>query len=96
MATSGAVAVTVWAAQAVPVAETITIDGVAYLVVEAMTPEQAEAKGYANVARLMREQGRLRQMFLRRPRGNRMYFTSEYSTRQGVRYTPAISMGAWS
>jgi hypothetical protein len=50
-------------------AETVKIEGVTYEVVKAETADSYEARGLMNLAAAMRENGIVRDLFIRRPNG---------------------------
>ena len=62
--------------------EQVTIDGIAYDVFSAHTPEQVEAEGHPGTAAQMRKVGSTRHLYLRRPKGRGvMYFVVEFAHR---------------
>lgn len=74
--------------------ERLNINGVDYEVVHVTTPESAEASGLPNLAAHMRDNGKLRQLGLRRLKGRVIYVTTELiHPRYGAYYTDPISLG---
>lgn len=69
--------------------ETVRIDGITYEVHVSHTPEQADAEGWHNIARAMRERKQTRHVYLRRPKGRVLYFAVE----QNGRYSVPVSVG---
>lgn len=53
---------------------TMKIDGILYVIEGEHTPESCERDGLPNLAAHMREHRQARQLFLRRPKGRRMFF----------------------
>jgi hypothetical protein len=78
---------------------TIVLDGITYEIVMAKTADSADADGLHNMARVMREKRQLRHLYMKRPRGNRIYFAIEYAGRSNPDarvYSSVTSLGAWS
>jgi hypothetical protein len=74
-------------------AELVTIEGVAYNVIDVETPESHEGKGRRNIARVMRASGQSRQVYLRRPTGRVMYYAVQFTRGD---WSKVSSMGRWS
>ena len=58
--------------------EQITIDGVTYNVIKSRTADQAEAEGLPRMAASMRQRGHRRNVYLQRPRGQKIYWSIQY------------------
>ena len=78
--------------------ETLKIDGITYNVVRVVTPESAESDGLVNLAQMMREHGKTRQLFLQRPKGKVHYFVNEFKNPYNGRpcYGEVVSLGAFN
>jgi hypothetical protein len=77
--------------------ETVTIQGIAYLVMKSVTPEVAEADGYGKTAEMMRANRQRRQVYMKRPAGTRMYFAVEHTYSQGrTAFGKVVTLGSWS
>lgn len=59
--------------------ETITIKGIQYIIVNAETPEDVEARGLNYVAKEMRDTKVTRMLGIRRPNGKKVYFCKEFN-----------------
>lgn len=76
--------------------EIVRVDGVEYAVLRSRTPEQSEADGHHNIAASMRDLSQARHLYLKRPKGNVMYFTAEYTKYGRNCFGSVVSLGAWS
>lgn len=77
-------------------AETLTLDGITYEVTLAKTVADVEADGHANTARMMREHGQIRQLYMKRPNGKVMYYVTEFAPKPGYKnFSKVVSLGSW-
>jgi len=60
--------------------ETMNIKGITFNVLESFTPEQTEAAGRKNTARVMRENGIAREITASRGNGTRLYMITEFES----------------
>jgi hypothetical protein len=70
--------------------EQVTVNGITYNVLQSHTPENHEACGRPNTARMMRENGAKRSIGAQRPRGKVQYYIVEYEN--GLFSSP-VSLG---
>jgi hypothetical protein len=63
--------------------ETVTVDGIEYIVLERHTPESASARGHHNTARIMRENGS-NLLYCKRRSGTKVYQIMEYTRVYGT------------
>lgn len=70
--------------------ETLTLDGITYNVVASNTPESLEAQNLHRVAQDLRQKGAIRQLFLQRPKGRKIFLAL-----QGIKgnYSTVTVMG---
>lgn len=59
--------------------QTITIDGTAYNVLQARTPEQCEQEGHGNTARHLRSHNVAVDYWLQRPRGRYVFAAEQFT-----------------
>ena len=71
----------------------IVVNGYTYNVEGSMTPEDMEAKGLVNVAKLMRSNGQLEQMTCRKPNGKKVWMFIRYQFRGEDFYKQVNSRG---
>lgn len=57
--------------------ETLTLNGIAYLVISRDTAEDYDAMGYHNIAAMLREYREEARLALRRPKGTRIHYCRE-------------------
>jgi hypothetical protein len=69
--------------------EQVEIKGITYVIIEARTPEQTEAEGHPNTARVMRKNRATRSMLLRRITGQTVYSATEFT---GGRFSKVLSL----
>ncbi|MCP4259120.1 MAG: DUF1249 domain-containing protein [Planctomycetes bacterium] len=58
--------------------KTIKINGINYEITKSDTPEDKERMGFHNIAKTMREKGQKRHCYLKRPKGETIYWIIEY------------------
>jgi len=66
--------------------ETLTVDGITYEVLASHTVADIEARGLTNLAQMMREQGRTREMMAKRPKGRKEFMIIEFASKWGLSY----------
>lgn len=71
--------------------ETVKINGINYQVTESETPEDKERKGFRHTAKHMRDQGQKRHCYLKRLKGETIYWIFEYE--RGFIGSPARLFG---
>lgn len=70
----------------------VEIEGITYQIIQRDTPDALRARGLGNIAAHLETNGKVAQVYLRRPRGQQVYFSIERNVYGHTVYTRPLSL----